>query len=340
MQISGPFYVYRCKRIYYVQYTQAGQTKQKSTSKTRKTDALSFIEQMRENIPVASELILSLSVFKKIYFEHKNKVVRPSTLERTAYAIARLIAICGDKRMHSYTSRDLSLFKTGRLKECSPVTVNIDLRHLKGVFTVAKHLGYIETNPFQRLDQLPIPQRLPMFLNQEEASCLLKSIENSDVKDMAHFAICTGLRLGEVVALNWAEVDFGSGLIAVTNTDQFITKSGKTRIVPMHDSARRLLVRRSLSCCKGHVFQNRWGRTYIKSFVSRNFKMGLMKAGLSVKLGFHGLRHTFASWLVQSGVSLYEVHKFLGHSAVTITQVYSHLMPSQLRHAVDRLPYI
>jgi hypothetical protein len=112
---------------------------------------------MRENIPVAPELILNLSAFKKIYFDHKNKVVRSGTLKRTAYSIKRLIALCGDKRMQSYTPRDLSYFKTGKIKECGPVTVKIDLRHLKGVFTVAKHLGYIGTNPFQRLDELPVP---------------------------------------------------------------------------------------------------------------------------------------------------------------------------------------
>ena len=107
MQISGPFYIYRRGRTYYVQHTHEVHSKQKSTGTVRKTDALMFVERMRENIPLISELILTLSAFKDIYIEHKNKVVRPSTMKRTAYSIKRLIAICGDKRMQSYTPRNL-----------------------------------------------------------------------------------------------------------------------------------------------------------------------------------------------------------------------------------------
>jgi site-specific recombinase XerD len=55
------------------------------------------------------------------------------------------------------------------------------------------------------------------------------------------------------------------------------------------------------------------------------------------RLHLHSLRHTFASWLVQDGVSLYEVQKLLGHSSIAVTEIYSHLQPEQLHETVNRL---
>ena len=60
---------------------------------------------------------------------------------------------------------------------------------------------------------------------------------------------------------------------------------------------------------------------------------GIQKKGLH----FHSLRHTFASWLVQEGVSLYEVQRLLGHSNISVTEIYAHLQPCQLHSAVNKL---
>jgi site-specific recombinase XerD len=60
-------------------------------------------------------------------------------------------------------------------------------------------------------------------------------------------------------------------------------------------------------------------------------------AGLNTKLNFHSLRHTFASWLVQRSVSIYEVSKLLGHSDLKVTQIYAHLKQENLENAVDTL---
>ena len=71
--------------------------------------------------------------------------------------------------------------------------------------------------------------------------------------------------------------------------------------------------------------------------VAKVFKKYAKKAALSEQVHFHSLRHTFASWLVQDGVSLYAVQKRLGHSSISVTQVYSHLQPEQLHETVNRL---
>ena len=81
------------------------------------------------------------------------------------------------------------------------------------------------------------------------------------------------------------------------------------------------------------------GREVYPNWISAKMKQYVVDAsiGLPKKLHFHSLRHTFASWLVQDGVSIYAVKELLGHSDVKTTQVYSHLQPEQMHNEVNRI---
>ncbi len=74
-----------------------------------------------------------------------------------------------------------------------------------------------------------------------------------------------------------------------------------------------------------------------ESAVSHRFKEYARLAGPAEGIHFHRLRHTYASWLVQDGVSHYEVLKLLGHSNNSLTQVYSHLQPETLHSTVNKI---
>ncbi len=74
-----------------------------------------------------------------------------------------------------------------------------------------------------------------------------------------------------------------------------------------------------------------------KDFISARFKKVVRECKLDDRYHFHSLRHTFASWLVQMGVPIYEVSKLLGHADIKTTQIYSHLRSNDLRDAVDSL---
>lgn len=74
-----------------------------------------------------------------------------------------------------------------------------------------------------------------------------------------------------------------------------------------------------------------------QDWIVHNFKKYVLKANINPKLHFHSLRHTFASWLVQAGVSIYKVSKLLGHSDVKTTEIYSHLRIEDLRNSVEKL---
>jgi integrase/recombinase XerD len=74
-----------------------------------------------------------------------------------------------------------------------------------------------------------------------------------------------------------------------------------------------------------------------RSYVDYKFREYRKPGGLPEDMTFHSLRHTFATWLVQKGVSIFEVEKLLGHSDIMVTQIYSHLAASDLRGAVNKI---
>jgi site-specific recombinase XerD len=74
-----------------------------------------------------------------------------------------------------------------------------------------------------------------------------------------------------------------------------------------------------------------------QGWLSRDFKHYVLNAGLNPKLNFHSLRHTYASWLVQAGVSIYIIQQLLGHADISTTAIYSHLRREDLTIAVTQL---
>jgi integrase len=149
------------------------------------------------------------------------------------------------------------------------------------------------------------------------------------------FAVDTGMRRSEIVNLKWENVDLERNIILVANSESFKTKSGRQRIVPINSLAKRILITRER--ISPYVFVNYKGQKMYDNYLGQCFRKSVRNAKLEGKISFHSLKHTFASWLVQSGVGIYEVQKLLGHSSVVVTQVYAHLSENVLHKAVDRI---
>ena len=116
------------------------------------------------------------------------------------------------------------------------------------------------------------------------------------------------------------------------------TKSGRTRTLSMTSDVREALLNRGPGPKREFVFPARGGVKIQK--VSKSIGRAVDKAGFNrgiddrrQRVTFHTLRHTFASWLVMEGVSLYEVKELLGHASLTMTEWYSHLAPDRNQKA-------
>ena len=88
---------------------------------------------------------------------------------------------------------------------------------------------------------------------------------------------------------------------------------------------------------KGDYVFSKSGILFRQEFISKKFKKAVRASGLSDKIHFHTLRHSFASNLVQNGVSLYVVKELLGHESISTTQIYSHLNQDNLVNAISKL---
>lgn len=177
------------------------------------------------------------------------------------------------------------------------------------------------------------------YLSPEECELLL-SHANGVMYEMVLLALRTGLRQGEIKGLQWSSIDWSNRSVAVRHSrDDYRKvlvppKSNRTRHIPLDTDVYEMLYRRKGST--GYVFLARDGQPfngYRLHYAIRN----LCKEAKLRKIGWHTLRHTFASHLAMRGVPLPAIKELMGHSSITTTMRYAHVAPSVLRLAIEML---
>jgi integrase len=261
--------------------------------------------------------------------------LQDSTIDLFNQALSKLAELVGNKLLRAVSAYDVEIFKSKRLKEVSPPKVGIDFRMLKAAFNRAVQFGIIQKNPFVQVKNVQIPEREPLYLTPEDFDQLLSVITDHQLKAIVIFAVCTSMRIGEIVNVHWQDVDIKNTVVHLKNRPDFILKGKRQRRVPLNLTALSLLS--TLERKSEFVFCNRKGERLTGRWVSRRFKRCARKAGLPEGIHLHSLRHSGASWLVQSNVPLGYVQRILGHSSITTTQIYAHSTPEHLRESVSRL---
>ena len=219
----------------------------------------------------------------------------------------------------------------------SPRYTHYALAIIRQVFNFSKvMLAYEGVCPIAKVKIPKYDNQRQRFLTHEEAERLLNAlkIRSIDVYHMALLSLNCGLRAGEVFSLQWADIDIQRGIITLRNT-----KNGETRHSMMTDAVKVMFAEREPGNKDALVFPSTRG-TLITG-VSKTFELVvdelLLNEGITdprYKIVWHSLRHSYASWLVQGGVSLYVVQKMLGHSRISQTERYSHLHQDTITDAV------
>jgi integrase/recombinase XerC len=209
-------------------------------------------------------------------------------------------------------------------------------------YLVATHK--IEKDPLRLILSPKQEKPLPAFLSVDDAFQLLGAIKIAnglDVRDRAVLEVfySTGIRVSELVGLNWVDADFQLGIIRV------VGKGAKERIVPIGEIAMQALRNYSQEqrkrwqlACKGEtpVFLNNRGERITTRSVARIVEKHLKRAGIPIKMGPHGLRHSFATHLLNSGADLRVIQELLGHASLSTTQKYTHLNLDALTAVYDK----
>jgi integrase len=174
-------------------------------------------------------------------------------------------------------------------------------------------------------------KRFKVYSAKEEEKLLLAS-NPSYMHDLVILLVDTGMRLGEALAITNKDIDFDRNIIVLGSE---ITKSEKTRSVPMTRRVREMLVPMAAVSEKVSVFSVKVDAVE-RAWLKVKKEAGYEDAGGMV---LHALRHTYASRLVQAGVELYTVKELLGHSTFKMTERYAHLNPAKLQAAVAVLDH-
>jgi integrase len=329
----------RSNGIYYLWYfDDSGKRHKVSTGCRVKSDALKFVQQFKKDEHNRKSRIhkTSLLQFKDAFLAHSHSVHSPATQSLIALTFSQFMRVIGDLPLHQIGVREIESFLSTKQQESSAWTARKYYSVLASAFETALRWNYIASNPFKRVAKPKVVETLPVYFSKDDFKKFIMKIQNTDHRELYLCAVFTGMRLGELTSLQWSDVDFVRNAILVQNKTGFSTKTRRNRVVPMNPSLRDVLGTRRKRVLSDLVFPFK-GRKLTKDEASKTFKKYVLSAGVDSRLHFHSLRHTFATWLVQESVPIFEVQKLLGHTTVAVTQRYAHLAPSELHSAVDRL---
>jgi integrase len=273
-------------------------------------------------------------VFIETYAETNNK---PSeVLSKKKIVRVHLKPALGGTRLDAIGVEQIEHYKATKLREgLAPKTINNHLTVLRKLLVVARDWGRLATVPAIQWMRVAAPDF--DFLTFEEADDLLAGAER-EWRAMIALGLKAGLRQGEMLALRWADVDLDAGRLSVRRNTWLghigTPKGGKGRDVPLCETAvSELRAHRRSSTL---VFSALAGAALTANACRGPLLRACARAGLR-RIGWHVLRHTFASHLVMRGAPLKAVQELLGHSTIEMTMRYAHLSPEVGRQVVRLL---
>jgi integrase len=265
---------------------------------------------------------------------------------KTDFSMIRnhLVPQIGRKSMRYLSPPDVAIFVDHMKQKGYAIgTINRALVLLRYGFELAirwKEPG-VEVNPVKEIKNIKDDNKLERYLCDKQAKVLMQAVAQSSNAMLQHivlFLIYTGARKNEVLQACWQDVDWQKSSWRIPKT-----KSGKVRHVPLSRGALELLYKLQNQVKLEHmgkraIFANpETGKPFISFFYSWN--SARVRAGMP-EFRIHDLRHSFASYLVNAGRSLYEVQELLGHADIKTTSRYAHLSRERLAQAVEHVPQI
>lgn len=217
------------------------------------------------------------------------------------------------------------------------------LSALRGLFRYACLVGRMQSNPAESVPTPRIEKTLPRHLRPEEIDVLLEAPAGRPgplgLRDRALLELlyAAGLRVGELVALNWRDLDLGARVLRV------VGKGDRERMTPFGEPARRALrhwldawedvfraTRTGAAETLDPVFLNRNGGRLSARSVRRIIDRYVAETAQASGAHPHALRHSFATHLLESGADLRSIQELLGHASLATTQRYMHVDTGRL----------
>jgi len=268
------------------------------------------------------------------YIEH-DRGRKPSTVRGYRSAIeAHLLQAFGSMAVEDVTTGVIESWLVGF--EGSPRTRNKLLIEVHGILARAKKVYGLNGNAAAEVEKFPQKRsgEIEVF-SPEEVWSLVRAAESEQDAALFLTAAFTGLRMGELLALRWRDVDFAGSVVRVRASyylGQLTTpKSGKVRSVPMAPDVAGVLAqlgrRADWTSDEDLVFCGETGSYLDGSALRRRYKTALTAAGLR-PLRFHDLRHTFGTRMIAKA-DIRRVQEWMGHADIQTTMRYLHYAPRE-----------
>jgi integrase/recombinase XerD len=286
-----------------------------------------------------NEFISTYTDFLKI-----EKRQSPNTITSYRHDINYFASYLLSKKLNDVKTDDVRSFLIFlREKGLARSTVARYLSSIKSFYRYLYTEKLILNNPIEIIDS-PCPWRkLPNVLSAEEVDALIAAPDiktSAGLRDhaMLELLYATGLRVTELISLKLSDVDLSVGYLRT------LGKGSKERVVPFGDAARIaienyiLRVRPSVSqkTESTDLFLTRRGTTMTRQGFWKILKKYITKAKISGNVSPHTLRHAFATHLLERGADLRSVQQMLGHSDISSTQIYTHILKERMREVHDR----
>ncbi|WKZ68103.1 MAG: site-specific integrase [Melioribacteraceae bacterium] len=328
----------RSNGFYYVYYDKPDGKRTCISTKTKfKSEATKFLSKFEKELKqrsIEKNIPISLNELSEQFLEYSSTIHSPNHTKSIRTTFNELEKVVENPPLSMLRNAKVQNYFEDRLKKVSAYAVRRDIANLSSAFNWAIRKNYIDENPVKGIKKPKLPERLPYFFTEEQFEKLISVVDDSDLRDLFNFALLTGLRQSDLISLQWSQINFRDNTVILDNRNS-LTKSWKVHSIPLNISALQILTERELKK-KNELLVFTYKEQKIKQdFISKKFRKYVKKAGLNSKLTFHSLRHTFASWLIQRGASLYQVSKLMTHSDLRVTQIYSHLRSEDLRNSIN-----
>lgn len=331
------------EKMFYVRYKKAGKVYEEKAGRQYADDMTAaraarirgeLIEGKRLSRPekkAAKQVVTDRWTFSKLWEEYGKHRTNPAALKVDEFRFNKHIKpIFGDKEPSELQRLDVDRLRINLLKNLAPQTVV----HVLGLLKWTSNFGAEK----QLCKGFDFKVRMPSVDNQStedltsvQLQSLLTAMEQSaDIEAVGFMkmALFTGMRRGELMKLEWSDVDFGRGFITIRHDP----KGGKSQTIPLNPQARDVLENHPRKA--DHVFVRANGEPFTP-VINKRVRIIRDAAGLPASFRpLHGLRHAFASMLASSGrVDMYVLQRLMTHKSPRMTQRYAHLADETLRSA-------
>jgi len=245
----------------------------------------------------------------------------------------RFLTSWGGRRLADIEPADVQALHTKIGCEVGKVPANRLRSLLQKIFEVARHkLKYVGANPVAGVERFPEVKRT-RHLGQDELARLLRALDgelNQMLADFFRLALFTGARRGNLCSAQWDEINWETAVWTIPGAK---AKAGEPIDIPLSKEALEVLARRRSANHQPWVFPSHGKEGHLVD-PKTAWKRICKAAGLT-NVRIHDLRHTFASWMVARGTSLFITGRALGHANESTTQRYAHMQLDALREALS-----